>query len=390
MKYIEKHLLIIASILLTLIFGLYSTLNCSFVEKNVFANERTISLSNSMIDYQSVLNEFDNSKLITDGSLTTFVGDKQLDAKIFEEIDNVGKKDINSPSEFIVSYKFTYDSISNIVTLYAEMKNDLGEIEIDTITGIGFINEQGEIDAVMNIEGDGILLSEMRDAGIIQNCGWFSRLIKKVTKVIAVTAAVVVAAAVIVSTAGAAAPALVAAGVGIISTATTIATYATITAAIAAGVYITTEMWEKYYPGIHVTQVGNTIFADWSSQTKTAILAQIKANKNKENPAIYFECSANSNRPSKININNPHTLTKMKEIILDTGTSCITEKSYDAFTVIQITVPFGLPIFADVSNGFPHYHATDINDSNYNANRLPKDNPRYKINGKSFHSFWCY
>ena len=32
----------------------------------------------------------------------------------------------------------------------------------------------------MNIDGEGILLSEMRDAGMIQNCGWFSRLIKAI------------------------------------------------------------------------------------------------------------------------------------------------------------------------------------------------------------------
>ena len=56
------------------------------------------------------------------------------------------------------------------MTISAEMENEYGEIEIDTITGVGFINEQGEIDAVMNVEGEGILLSEMREAGMIQNC----------------------------------------------------------------------------------------------------------------------------------------------------------------------------------------------------------------------------
>ena len=60
---------------------------------------------------------------------------------------------------------------------------------------------------------------------MIQNCGWFKNLIKKVVKVavvaVTVAAVAVATAAVVVATAGAAAPALVAAGVGITTTAAT-------------------------------------------------------------------------------------------------------------------------------------------------------------------------
>ena len=31
---------------------------------------------------------------------------------------------------------------------------------MDTITGVAFINDQGQIDAIMNIDSEGILLSE--------------------------------------------------------------------------------------------------------------------------------------------------------------------------------------------------------------------------------------
>ena len=58
------------------------------------------------------------------------------------------------------------------------MQNEAGEMEIDNITGVGFINENNEIDAVMNIDGEGILLSDTRNAGMIQNCGWFAKLVK--------------------------------------------------------------------------------------------------------------------------------------------------------------------------------------------------------------------
>ena len=73
------------------------------------------------------------------------------------------------------------------------------------------------------MDGDYVLLSELQDAGLIENCGWFKKLIKKVVKiaVVAVTVVAVAAttAAVVVATAGAAAPALVAAGVGVTTSA---------------------------------------------------------------------------------------------------------------------------------------------------------------------------
>lgn len=83
------------------------------------------------------------------------------------------------------------------------MKNEQGEIEVETISGYAFINETGEIDALMDVDGEFILISEMQDAGLIQNCGWFSNLFKKI--VVAVVTVVVVAAvaATIVATAGA-------------------------------------------------------------------------------------------------------------------------------------------------------------------------------------------
>lgn len=84
----------------------------------------------------------------------------------------------------------------------------------------------------MNIDGEGLLLSEMQDMGIIQNCGWFKKLFKKVVKVVAVAAAVVAVAAVVVATVGSAAPAVVAVGIGAAFTGTAIASASLATAAI--------------------------------------------------------------------------------------------------------------------------------------------------------------
>jgi len=216
----------ITAIILALLVPISTLMISKLQVDNTTANvsaTRTVELENAAIDYESILNEFENSTLKTEGSLTTFEGYKPIDASVLSEFDNLSSSDIEQVQDTYVKYNFSYDEETNIVTLCAEMKNENGEIEIEEISGVGFINDKNQIDAVMNIDGESILLSEMNEAGMIQNCGWFKKLIKKVVKAvvkIAVVATVVVAtAAVVVATAGAAAPALVAAGVGITTSA---------------------------------------------------------------------------------------------------------------------------------------------------------------------------
>jgi len=216
----------ITAIILALLVPISTLMISKLQVDNTAANvsaTRTVELENAAIDYESILNEFENSTLKTEGSLTTFEGYKPIDASVLSEFDNLSSSDIEQVQDTYVKYNFSYDEETNIVTLCAEMKNENGEIEIEEISGVGFINDKNQIDAVMNIDGESILLSEMNEAGMIQNCGWFKKLIKKVVKAvvkIAVVATVVVAtAAVVVATAGAAAPALVAAGVGITTSA---------------------------------------------------------------------------------------------------------------------------------------------------------------------------
>lgn len=219
----------------------------------VGAATRTVELSASTIDAQSILNEFDDAKLTKKGTTTYFEGYKALDTDKLSEIDYISEEDFAELEECTVKYNFSYDSETNIVTLAASATLPDGSIDVDEITGVGFLNENDEIDAVMNVDGDAVLLSEMRSAGMIENCGWFSRLIKKVAKFVAVVAVAAVAVAAVVVTAGAAAPAVVAAGVGVsttvvagaVATAATIGAYATITAAIAAGVYVAADAIDR-------------------------------------------------------------------------------------------------------------------------------------------------
>lgn len=178
---------------------------------------RTVELQKNELNYESILNEFENGKLETDGSLTTFEGTKTINLLDFAELNNLSATEIIEESKIEVKYNFSYDNETNIVTLSAKTINTTtNEIEIEEIYGVAFINELGEIDALLDVDGEYIYLSEMQDSGLIQNCGWFKNLFKTVAAkvVVAVVAVVAVAAvaAVVVASCGAGLGAVIAAG----------------------------------------------------------------------------------------------------------------------------------------------------------------------------------
>ena len=200
-------------------------------------NVRDINLNSKQVDVQSILNKFTDVEMDKNNERILFEGTQQLDPSLLREIDNLSGEEVNKLKSVDVRYSFKYDMVTNTVTLKATMYLPDGTVKVDTITGVGFINDANEIDAVMNVDGEGVLLSEMRNAGLIDNVGWFSRVIKKIAKVVAVVAVTVAAVAVVVATAGAAAPAVVAAGIGV---ATTVVSSAAVTGATIAGVSLFT------------------------------------------------------------------------------------------------------------------------------------------------------
>lgn len=124
----------------------------------------------------------------------------------------MSESDIETCEDISVTYNFSYDSETNIVTLSATTKNGENTIEVEEIQGVAFINDKGNIDALLDIDGDYVLLSEMQDMGIIQNCGWFKKLWKKVVVAAVAVVAVAAVATVVVATCGAGLGACIAAG----------------------------------------------------------------------------------------------------------------------------------------------------------------------------------
>lgn len=213
LKILKKYQIAIISLMLVLICGITYCVTNYIQSKQIAtttqAITRTIEVKKNEIDYQSIFGEFENSVLKTEGTLTTFEGYKSIN---FEELGVDFVSDANIEKEVGVKYNFSFDNETNVVTLSAELKNELGEIQIDTIAGTAFINEYGEIDALMDMDGDYALLSEMQSAGMIENCGWFSKLFKKIVIAVVVVVAVAAVAAVVVATAGAGLGACIAAG----------------------------------------------------------------------------------------------------------------------------------------------------------------------------------
>jgi len=208
-----------------------------FYSNTIGARETQLKVRNveltTELDYSSIINSFEDARVTKEGSLTTFEGYQTLDASIFEGLDNVSASDIESSVGCQVKYNFTYDSDTNIVTLSAVMENG-EDFAIEEIYGSAFIDENGRLDAVMDFDGEFVLLSEMQNAGMIQNCGWFSNLFKTFVKV----AIAVVAVAVCVATAGAGTAACIAIGAAV-GAAESVATQLVETGTVNVGTLVT-------------------------------------------------------------------------------------------------------------------------------------------------------
>ena len=144
---------------------------------------RTVELKVEQVDYESILNSFDDAVLTQEGSTTYFEGSKTFNLADFQELDLVSDINVAEKVDFTVKYSYTYDNETNIVTLTASASQDEDEL-IDTMIGVAFVNDAGEIDAIFDCDGEYILLSELQDAGMIENCGWFKNICKKVTSAV--------------------------------------------------------------------------------------------------------------------------------------------------------------------------------------------------------------
>lgn len=144
-----------------------------------------VSVSSQSIDCESIFNEFQNANLQTIDDKTTFEGTKTFNLMDFAELDNLSDTDVVAEANIQVKYRFSYEKETNLVTLSAYTMGDDGEVLVDTLIGAAFVNENGDLDALLDCgEQDYILLSDMQNLGMIENCGWFKKMFNKVAKTI--------------------------------------------------------------------------------------------------------------------------------------------------------------------------------------------------------------
>ena len=142
---------------------------------------RTIEVKQNEIDYQSIFDEFEDTKLESNEKVTTFEGTKTFNLLDLCEIDLVSELDADAIAEVEVKYHYHYDAELNVITLTATLIDGEGNVIIDSMSGVPFVDENGNLDCVFDCDGEYILLSELQDVGMIENCGWFKNLCKKVS-----------------------------------------------------------------------------------------------------------------------------------------------------------------------------------------------------------------
>ena len=86
-----------------------------------------------------------------------------------------------STDEFSVIYEINYVENEDTVFLSATIIGENNIDIIDAIPGLVSINASGETDILFSVEDELIWLSDLTDSGIIENTGWFTNLIKKIT-----------------------------------------------------------------------------------------------------------------------------------------------------------------------------------------------------------------
>ncbi|MDE7076191.1 MAG: hypothetical protein K2O62_02590 [Clostridia bacterium] len=138
------------------------------------ANVRTVELTKNYFDDQSIFDEFDEHEFTTEGNFTYFEGVKTLDESYFCDIDNVDIKSGNSESVKI-QFNVSLNVETNMVVLSTKTV-DTGII-LEEASGEVFENN-GKVDAWLCIDGENVLLSELTDSGVIENCGILARLIR--------------------------------------------------------------------------------------------------------------------------------------------------------------------------------------------------------------------
>lgn len=156
---------------------------------NADAKVRTVELSNDYFDDQSIFDDFDEHELQTDESGFELVAKKSFDMSLFSEMDLVGLDE--TEDSVTVRYEVQYIESEDGVLLTVTIEGNEEIPVVETIPGLLTYNVAGEPDVMFVVDGEYLWLSELNDAGLVDNVGLFSWLKKAIkTTVLTVTYAI--------------------------------------------------------------------------------------------------------------------------------------------------------------------------------------------------------
>lgn len=137
---------------------------------------RTVDISRASLDAQSVFAEFENVELETQGSKVSFSGTKAMDLSSLSEIDLIALDETFGENFKDVTYNLSVDSETSELEFSISLLTENNEIVTDTLNGIVITSETGKADALVFIEGETVLLSELCGENVLDNVGFFKSL----------------------------------------------------------------------------------------------------------------------------------------------------------------------------------------------------------------------
>lgn len=137
---------------------------------------RNVVLDNNNLSSINYFEEFESYTLnnIKDQKRVTFTGYNEVFLSDLYEFDLVSKASLDRKVQ--TKYDCVYDYNNELVTINVTLYDANKTTIIDSMQGDLIKNNKGEFDVVFNIDGERLLLSEIKYNGTIDNVGFFSSL----------------------------------------------------------------------------------------------------------------------------------------------------------------------------------------------------------------------
>ena len=144
---------------------------------------RTVHYEDKSIDENNLFEGFDSHQINKNDNGVEIIAEKIFDKSIFEEFDLVNLED--DTEEIQVCYAVNYVEIESTVYLSVYFEEDENKSLIDTLPGLITFNEIGETDVMFLLDDEKVWLSELNfEDSIIENTGFFKKVLKKVADVV--------------------------------------------------------------------------------------------------------------------------------------------------------------------------------------------------------------